>query len=441
MLQSMEPEQLPTTGGEVTVTGKNFGRPGYAACTVLDEDGDTVSSITAAVDPDYTQTEMRVTVSEGQGKLQLQVNVSGQVDTFALTYQEPEITSISPASGPTTGTNVTLTGTNFGTFVGTDVYTLSVGDDTTIMVLESSHTSIVFAAPEGQSARPLDVNLTVGEQAANTVTFSYDTPELYHIADSDTYEPLLETYCADDVDDSCVSPSCDRYDEDGCGLSTDGGYEVALVGTNFGMAAAGVQTVYFDGGAMSVTILSHTKALVTIPEGTGTNIPIAFEIGTGAVMTSNELSFSYDPPYITEVSPNTPDAEGDTISIYGNNFGSSLATAGKISVRIGGEPCLGVSASSTDDDDGESRAEIWQESSSAGAYLWCQSARLTVGSQAVEVTVAGQNVSWSVDDEKVTTQCEVSKGVVQGGSKGGAGPGWRQMRDKRWHRNSSLSRL
>ena len=86
----------------------------------------------------------------------------------------------------------------------------------------------------------------MGGQISNTKQLSFDAPELYYIADSSTYEPLLATYCPDEDDDStCVSPSCDRYDgdNDGCGLNTDGGYYIVLVGSNFGMSDADVQVL------------------------------------------------------------------------------------------------------------------------------------------------------------------------------------------------------
>ena len=69
----------------------------------------------------------------------------------------------------------------------------------------------------------------------------------------------------------------------------------------------------------------------------GGGIPLFVAIDSGSATSksvvtdyeSNVISFSYDPPFLTYVSPNTPDANGDTISIYGKNFGSSHAAAGE----------------------------------------------------------------------------------------------------------------
>ena len=54
-------------------------------------------------------------VSAGEGRRQLYVNVSGQSDLASLDFFPPEIASMTPAEGPTSGgLNLTLTGTNFG---------------------------------------------------------------------------------------------------------------------------------------------------------------------------------------------------------------------------------------------------------------------------------------------------------------------------------------
>lgn len=78
---------------------------------------------------------------------------------------------------------------------------------------------------------------------------------------------------------------------------------------------------YLNEGELALTVDSHTLAFVTIPEGTGIKLPLYFEIdshGGNAPLDSNRLLFAYDPPYISYVSPNTPNADGDTIRIYGN---------------------------------------------------------------------------------------------------------------------------
>ena len=159
-----------------------------------------------------------------------------------------------------------------------------------------------------------------------------------------------------------------------------------------------------------ITVISHLMLAFNVPDGTGGGIDLSVEIDSGSATsksiitdyTSNSLKFAYDPPYMTYVSPNTPNAEGDTISIYGKNFGSSFAAAGRIAVMIGGLPCDEVSAS---DDDGAASAVLWQKDGNE-PYLWCTSSRLTVGYQAITVSVAGQNSTWTEEDQMIKTQCE-----------------------------------
>lgn len=122
---------------------------------------------------------------------------------------------------------------------------------------------------------------------------------------------------------------------------------------------------------------------ILVPEGTGMHVPIYVEIdtshGAAVVMTSNTLGFSYDPPYLNYITPNTPNANGDTISIYGTNFGSTRDHADEVKVWIGGLPCTAVSLT---DDDTTSAQHIWQKGANdETAYLWCTSARLRVGPQ------------------------------------------------------------
>ena len=191
---------IPTTGGDVTVTGSNFGRAGSATAFFLNRDGSAlVSPIDVVVeyggDDDAgrrrlgaadTHSALNLAVGEGYGRVALHLNVSGQVSDVDFDFNPPVITSFGPVTGPTTGgTNLTLTGTDFGTGAS-GTFDLSVGgavhvdgdSDSPIKVLTYNHTTVVFTSPEGVASLPMDVNFTVGGQAANVVSFAYDEPEL-----------------------------------------------------------------------------------------------------------------------------------------------------------------------------------------------------------------------------------------------------------------------
>lgn len=247
------------------------------------------------------------------------VNVSGQITTFPIAYAPPNLTMLDPAFAATAGdTNLTLYGHNFGTgsdfsirFSGRNdnaddddyLWEYLVGtdndDDDSGTVFSLDHERIKFASPEGQQEQVINVSLTVSGQTSNVLSFNFESPVITFLADPDDTSAALGSNCM-------------RYSADGCGLTTDGGYTVAIMGENFGVSG---QTVYFDGAALDssdVTYVSHTEMEFTVPQGVGKNLEVYVVVGT---LTSNTVYFDYDPPFITQISPNEPDASGETMEI------------------------------------------------------------------------------------------------------------------------------
>ena len=167
---------------------------------------------------------------------------------------------------------------SFGTG-GLGSFSLRVGDyeytegssSSAIEVLEYSHEKIVFTSPEGQSSVSLDVNLTVGGQTANMVSFTFDAPQLHYVADATTsssgttttYTPLIEATST--YTNMTYTPTCERSSEEGCGLTTAGGYTVALVGSNFGLSNAGVQVSPYPESGDAIGVESVTSLPVAEP--------------------------------------------------------------------------------------------------------------------------------------------------------------------------------
>ena len=268
--------------------------------TVLDQDNEN-------------HTWATISVGEGQGLLTLIVSVAGQNTSFPVSFAPPNVTFLDPNRAVTKGgANLTLHGTNFGTgsdfeiiFNGPDDsaddddYTWSSNDDDD-GVVDYTHTSITFLSPEGAQSGILNVTLTVADQTSDPVSFSF--------------EPAVIYYLADDVDYTELGTDCNPRSSSGCGLTTAGGYDIAIVGENFGVDGGG-QTLWFDGVALAsseYTVSDHTLITFTVPQGTGVNVPVVVQSGRS---TSNTVYFSYDPPYITQISPNEPDAAGDTLEI------------------------------------------------------------------------------------------------------------------------------
>lgn len=102
--------------------------------------------------------------------------------------------------------------------------------------------------------------------------------------------------------------------QDGCGLLTAGGYYIFIQGENFGTSAATVifgSSLYSstDTSTRRVAIVSDAQIQFLVPPGAGSEIPVYVKVGSKRSLQA--AYFSYDPPYVSYVSPNNPDAEGE----------------------------------------------------------------------------------------------------------------------------------
>ena len=66
-------------------------------------------------------------------------------------------------------------------------------------------------------------------------------------------------------------------------------------------------------------------------------------VGSGG-SSSAPTPFSYDPPCVTSVFPNAPDATGAILTFVGANFGETSAAAGEVEIYVDGAPCGAVTA-------------------------------------------------------------------------------------------------
>ena len=65
----------------------------------------------------------------------------------------------------------------------------------------------------------------------------------------------------------------------------------------------------------------HAQIVLRVPPGVGRGASFAFEVdGTR----TNVAEFAYEAPSLLSVSPSVVDAEGDTITLVGENFGVCL---------------------------------------------------------------------------------------------------------------------
>ena len=260
---------IPTQGGVLTITGSNFGTPTSFTSVEF--------GLTTLGPASLSNTTITVNIPAGEGAgIPVRVSLDGQrsnINTF-FDYALPRITSVSPAVANTDGsTLVTISGSNFGL---NPVLTLG---GKPVQLISQSHTSITFNAPPGEGVL-IPVVLTVGRRTA-TSTLSYLTPTITSIAA--TSRP------------------------------TSGGTTFTISGSNFGLSPS----VSVDATPVGIISRSHTSLECTLPPGFGINRSVGVRVA-GAVAGAN---FSYDPPAITSISPQTVTGEGgETLSILGANL-------------------------------------------------------------------------------------------------------------------------
>ncbi|GMH50625.1 hypothetical protein TL16_g00827 [Triparma laevis f. inornata] len=394
---------LPTVGGVITLVGSDFGRPGKstAAVEVTTSSGFTVDLTLVEEDPVGHSFQV-YSVGEGQGAGKIKLDVAGNLADVDFKFRNPDLSLISPSSMRTAGNgNMTLMGSDFG--VGVDFQLKFVGQgggSHNNYVLDSSspgglisinHTHVLFKSPEGQSDEPMDVVLVVSgqESIGGEVFVEYLPPSISMLAIAEDALDSPPLY----ID---LNNDCDRYSADGCGLRTSGGYEVAIVGDKFGLEG---QKVYFNDKKVdpdNVQFYGHGLAVFQVPKGVGTETEVTVTVGSRG---ANSALFSYDPPYVEFVSPNTPNAMGDTIEINGHNFAETIEDAGEVLVLIGGTPCEPVKV-------GGVSASIWQTNQQNEPYLWCETGKMVVGPKEIVVNIAGQNRTFTEEEDRITTQCQ-----------------------------------
>lgn len=159
-LSGISPNQGPTTGGtSVTLTGT-----GLTGVTAVNFGSTPATSFT--VDSD---TQITAVAPAGTGIVTVTVTGPGGTSN-AVTYVYvvvPSITSISPASGPTTGgNNVTITGTDF-----TGPLTVRFGTTATTFTVNSS-TQITAVAP-AHAAGTVQITVTGSGGTSNGLAYTF----------------------------------------------------------------------------------------------------------------------------------------------------------------------------------------------------------------------------------------------------------------------------
>ncbi|EFA79993.1 IPT/TIG domain-containing protein [Heterostelium album PN500] len=289
----------PTSGGEVTMVGNNFGVDdgaikvsiGGLACTNPKFVPLSNNNIFTCIAP----------VGLGVG-LPISINASGRLGdglgqpTFS--YQPP--TTVSAPEVLTNGGKVVVTGTNFGNQISQ--VTVTIGG-VNCPVTSASHTTLECTIPAGSGSNK-PVAVVVGGQ--NTpqqggAVFKYSNPTISQTTNVDTAGGL-----------------------------------VTLIGTSFGDTTVTLRSVVISNGPTCINpkiVVNHTIMTCEASEGSGANYPIVLTVDG---LDSPQAKFSYTGPAISHKFA-SPSTNGSAITVTGSDFGSKNQD---LTATINGQPCL-----------------------------------------------------------------------------------------------------
>lgn len=293
---SVAPNHSPAAGNTlITIFGSSFG-PNPTV---------TIGEISVPVQSDNpTNTQLVVSVPAGVGKnLNVAVTdpITGRTDLLpnGFSYAPPAITDLSSTSGPTGGgTLITITGTSFSTNPVLNSVKIG-GVPATVQSVNEDGTQLVIKTPASDGIDLLVV-VTVGNQASNSLLFSYAAPSL--IAISPNHGPAA------------------------------GNTLITIFGSSFG--ATPTVTIGGINALVQSNNPANTQLVVVAPSGVGAGLDVVVTDSLTGQKGLISKGFSYDAPVILGISPGDgPSSGGNLVTISGSSFSPSLAFD---SVKIGG---------------------------------------------------------------------------------------------------------
>lgn len=294
---TIAPLTIPTTGGYLTVTGRNFGADASEATVKF-------GKTTLAVDKDFhfNHSYFVVKVPSGQGTAKtITVDIAGTSTTLSVAdsfaYQEPAMTnltigktksgsrrqllgtSVSGGSIPSTGTSVFIRGSNLGGGASTfRVLSKVTGKekDTTVEIVDQdtvNHKWMEVAIGEGEGRITLQLNSSGNLAYAD---LNYTGPTI-----------------------NASFPGTLR-------MATAGGETIELVGSSFGSGSDDCEVVFsyqgvkkFSYKANNVSVYNHSYIRFASPEGEADG-PMELKVVAGGLH-SNSIQFNFSKPYIERI--------------------------------------------------------------------------------------------------------------------------------------------
>jgi hypothetical protein len=378
-LSAITPSTGSTAGGtSVTISGSNLSGAtgvtiGGVACTPLS--ANTATSVTC-LSPAGTGLNKAVVVTTASGP---------STDSVIFSYNGPSVSGITPNTGSTAGgTSVTISGSNLRSATA-----ITIGGNACTSPSANSDTAVTCTTPAGSAGTASVVVTTAsGSNSANTlftytgqtqtITFAPASPvnvgvspiTLTASASSGLTSFTFSTSSANTI--CTVSGNTLTIVGAGtCALtatqagnatyasasananvvinavpavsaitpstgSTAGGTSVTISGTNLS-GATGVTI----GGAACTSLSANTATSVTCLSPAGTGLNKAVVVTTASGPSTDSVSFSYNGPSVSGITPNTGSTAGGTsVTISGSNLRSATG------ITIGGNACTSPSANS-----------------------------------------------------------------------------------------------
>ena len=269
-LSAVSPPQ-GAVGAQVTLTGTGFGSSQGTNSITFNGTASTATywtptSITALVPSGSTSGDVLVTVG----------GTASNAEQFTV-ITPGVVSSASPASG-TAGTQVTISGSGFGTAQASGTVWLG---STLAPVVSWGPTQIVATVSSGSSSGVAKVQQN--GLWSNSLQFSVNNATIASISPTSGVE----------------------------------GTQVTIVGSGFGTAQGSGQ-VWLGTANGVVTSWSDGQVIATVASGSASGNAQILQNGVW----SNAIGFNVNTPQISSVSPSAG-APGTSVTIYGNGFGSS----------------------------------------------------------------------------------------------------------------------
>jgi PKD repeat protein len=286
IISQITPQSGSTEGVEImTITG-NYFRQG-AVVTVAENTANVQSITTTTIVcdiPAYTKNEaVDIVVMNSDGK-----NYTFEKAFTYVVY--PKIQSINPVETYTTGgETLQITGENFQIGVSVSIDSIAITP-----VNRLSYTQITCIIP-GHSAGNVDITVKNQDNGYATFPIKYVAPP----------------------------PSITEIDPEEVFLS--GGDPLTIRGTNF---QVGLTNVTIDGRlASNVTRITESLVICNVPSSSNIGPALLMLINPDGQSTTCTINYKYDPPVITDITPDIVSAEGNEIlTISGYYFYTMNAT-------------------------------------------------------------------------------------------------------------------